>query len=239
MRLSTLDQRHHRLLQDLVRRMARRLAAAYSRRRKVFSRGRLHVPRTLRRNVKYDDAIFGLHWRSVRVEHPKLFAVCDVSGSVASHANFMLLFLYSLGEVLPRVRSFAFSSALAEVSGLFACHGIEEAMALTVRLYGGSSDYGQALDDFRRFCLDDIGRCTTVIVLGDARNNDGDSRIDVLKQIYERCRRLIWLNPEPRSMWGTGDSEMRRFAAYCHQVDECSTLAQLERVIGRLLRDAS
>lgn len=240
LRLSTLEQRHHRMLQDLVQRMARRLVAAYSRRRKVFRRGQLHVPRTLRRNMKYDDAIFDLHWKSVKTDQPKVFAICDVSGSVASYARFMLMFLYSLKEVLPKVRSFAFSSDLGEVSDLFARNDIDTAIALALRQYGnGSTDYGQALADFRKLCLDDVDRRTTVIVLGDARNNYGDARTDVLKEIYDRARRVIWLNPEARAMWNTGDSEMRHYSPYCHQVDECGTLTQLERVISRLLRSAT
>ncbi|GFE79061.1 hypothetical protein GCM10011487_10610 [Steroidobacter agaridevorans] len=237
LRLSTLEQRHHRLLQDLVQRMARKLVAAYSRRRKIFRRGQLHVPRTLRRNMKYDDAIFDLQWKSVKTDKPKVFAICDVSGSVANYARFMLMFLYSLEEVLPKVRSFAFSSDLGEVSDLFARNDIDDAIALALRQYGnGSTDYGQALADFRKLCLDDIDRRTTVIVLGDARNNYGDARTDVLKEIYDRARRVIWLNPEPRPMWNTGDSEMRHYSPYCHQVDECGTLTQLERVVSRLLQ---
>ncbi|HEY0943119.1 MAG TPA: VWA domain-containing protein [Steroidobacter sp.] len=235
-RLSSLEQRHHRQLQELVQRMARKLVAAYSRRRKVFRRGSLHVPRTLRRNMKYDDAIFDLHWKSVKTDQSKVFAICDVSGSVANYARFMLMFLYSLEEVLPKVRSFAFSSDLGEISNLFARNDIDAAIALALRQYGsGSTDYGQALSDFRRLCLDDIDRRTTVIILGDARNNYGDARIDILKEIYDRSRRVLWLNPEPRSMWNTGDSEMRHYVPYCHQADECGTLTQLERVVSRLL----
>lgn len=237
LRLSTLEQRHHRMLQDLVHRMARKLVAAYSRRRKVFRRGQLHVPRTLRRNMKYDDAIFDLHWKSVKADQPKVFTICDVSGSVANYARFMLMFLYSLEEVLPKVRSFAFSSDLGEVSDLFARNDIDDAIALALRQYGnGSTDYGQALADFRKLCLDEIDKRTTVIILGDARNNYGDARTDVLKEIYDRARRVIWLNPESRAIWNTGDSEMRHYSPYCHQVDECSTLTQLERVVSRLLQ---
>jgi uncharacterized protein with von Willebrand factor type A (vWA) domain len=239
MRLSILEQRHHRVLQDLVHKMARKLVAAYSRRRKVFRRGQLHVPRTLRRNMKYDDAIFDLHWKSVKTDQPKVFAICDVSGSVANYARFMLMFLYSLEEVLPKVRSFAFSSDLGEVSALFARNDIDDAIALTLRQYGnGSTDYGQALADFRKLCLDEIDKRSTVIILGDARNNYGDARTDVLKEIYDRARRVIWLNPESRPIWNTGDSEMRHYSPYCHQVDECGTLTQLERVISRLLQAA-
>jgi len=236
-RLSALEQRHHRMLQDLVLRMARRLVSEHSRRRKVFRRGALHVPRTLRRNMKYDDAVFDLQWKSVKVDRPKVFAVCDVSGSVAAYARFMLMFLYSLEEVLPKVRSFAFSSDLGEVSELFARHTIDDSIAIALKQYGGgSTDYGQAFADFRRLCLDEIDNRATIIILGDARNNYGDARTDALKELYDRSKRVIWLNPEPRTMWNTGDSEMRHYSPYCHQVDECSTLAHLERIVGRLLR---
>jgi uncharacterized protein with von Willebrand factor type A (vWA) domain len=236
-RLSALEQRHHRMLHDLVLRMARRLVSEHSRRRKVFRRGQLHVPRTLRRNMKYDDAVFDLQWKSVKVDRPKVFAVCDVSGSVAAYARFMLMFLYSLEEVLPKVRSFAFSSDLGEVSELFARNTIDDGIAIALKQYGGgSTDYGQAFADFRRLCLDEIDNRATIIILGDARNNYGDARTDALKELYDRSKRVIWLNPEPRTMWNTGDSEMRHYAPYCHQVDECSTLAHLERIVGRLLR---
>lgn len=235
-RLSAVDPRHYRQLQEVVRRMARRLIAAFSKRKRVSRRGQLHVARTLRRNMKYDDAIFDLHWKSIKSERPKVFAICDVSGSVANHATFMLMFLYSLEEVLPKVRSFAFSSELGEVSELFVRHGIDDAIALTLRMHGnGSTDYAQAFADFRRLCLEAIDKRTTVIVLGDARNNYGDPRTDLMKELYDRCRRLLWLNPEPRSMWNTGDSEMRHYSVYCHQVEECSTLAQLQRIVSRLL----
>ena len=238
-RLSAIDVRHRRLIQDAVFRMARQLVSAYSRRRKVFRRGQLHLPHTLRNNMKYDDAIFDLKWKSTRVARPRVFAICDVSGSVADYASFMLMFLYSLEEVLPKVRSFAFSSDLGEVSTLFREHPVDDAMALTLKQFGGgSTDYGQALADFSRLCLDEIDSKTTIIILGDGRNNFGDSRLDLMRQLHDRCRRLIWLNPEPRAMWNTGDSEMRHFGAYCHQVDECSTLAQLERFIKGLLRSA-
>jgi uncharacterized protein with von Willebrand factor type A (vWA) domain len=236
-RLSSLEQRHHRMLQELVLRMARRLVSEHSRRRKVFRRGQLHVPRTLRRNMKYDDAVFDLQWKSVKVDRPKVFAVCDVSGSVSAYARFMLMFLYSLEDVLPKVRSFAFSSDLGEVSELFARNTIDDSIAIALKQYGsGSTDYGQALADFRRLCLDEVDKRATIIILGDARNNYGDARTDVLKELYDRSKRVIWLNPEPRTLWNTGDSEMRHYAPYCHQVDECSTLAHLERIVGRLLR---
>lgn len=237
-RLSNADQRSLRRMQEMVLKMGKRLASLYSRRRKIFKRGQLHVPRTIRGNMSYDGAMFDLHWRSQKVDRPKVFAICDVSGSVANYAKFMLMLLYSLGEALPKVRSFAFSSELREVTELFDKLDLETAIARVMLDYGGSTDYGQALSDFESICIDDIDKRSTVVMIGDARSNNGELRRDILKSVYGRCKRLIWLNPEPRSLWNTGDSEMDQYAPYCHQVEECNSLADLEHVASRLLRSA-
>ena len=176
-KLSNIEQRNFRLVQEIVFRMAKKLTTMHSRRKKVFKRGQLNIPRTLRHNMSYDGAIFDLRWKSVKIDRPKVFAICDVSGSVANYARFMLMFLYSLEEVMPKVRSFAFSSDLAEVTDLFSRNKLEDAISKTLRDYaGGSTDYGQALSDFKKLCLDDVDNRTTVIILGDARNNYGDAR---------------------------------------------------------------
>jgi uncharacterized protein len=239
-KLSNVEQRNQHMIQEVVFRMAKKLISMHSRRRKVFKRGQLNLPKTLRHNMSYDGAIFDLRWKSKKIDRPKVFAICDVSGSVADYAKFMLMFLYSLDEVMPNVRSFAFSSDLAEVTELFKRNKLDDAIAKTLRDYAsGSTNYSQAFADFRKQCMDDVDNRTTIIILGDARNNYGDPRTEVLKEMYDRCKRLIWLNPEPRSVWYQGDSEMRRYSAYCHQVDECNSLMHLERVVGNLLRAVS
>jgi len=50
---------------------------------------------------------------------------------------------------------------------------------------------------------------------------------------------VIWLNPEPMSFWGLGDSEMKRYAPYCHIARECNSLRHLERTLDQLLRTNS
>lgn len=236
-KLSNVEHRNFRLIQEIVFRMAKKLSTMYSRRKKVFKKGQLNIPRTLRSNMAYDGAIFDLKWKSVKVDRPKVFAICDVSGSVATYARFMLTFLYSLEEVMPRVRSFAFSSDLAEVTSLFERNTIEDAIAKTLHDYsGGSTDYGQSLVDFKRLCLDDIDNRTTIIILGDARNNFGEARAEIMKELYDRSRSVLWLNPESKAAWNSGDSEMRKYGAYCHQVSECNSLQHLERIVGNLLK---
>ncbi|MEE4662090.1 MAG: VWA domain-containing protein [Halieaceae bacterium] len=235
-RLNNIEHHYSQRVQALVRRMAKKLAARHARKRRVTKRGQLNMGKTLRRGVPNDGVLFELHWKSVRRDKPQILAVCDVSGSVAAYAKFLLMFLYNLYDVLPRVRSFAFSSHLGEVSDLFDQHSIEKAVELVNWQYGGATDYGGSLVDFAKLALDDIDSQTTVIILGDARNNNGDPRLDIMQSVYARARQVIWLNPEARVMWGSGDSEMPRYLSCCHIAAECSSLAHLERIVDQLLR---
>ena len=235
-RLNNIEHHYLHRVHDLVRRMAKKLAARHSRRRKVTRRGQLNMAKTLRKGIAHEGVLFNLYWKSVRKQRPQILAVCDVSGSVSAYAKFLLMFLYSLYDILPRVRSFAFSNRLGEVSELFAEHPVEKAVELVNWQYGGATDYGSSLMDFARLAIDDIDSQTTVIILGDARNNNGDPRLDIMQSIYARAKQVIWLNPESRKLWGSGDSEMPRYQTACHFSAECGSLQQLERVVDRLLR---
>lgn len=235
-RLNNIEHVYLHRVHELVRKMARRMASRHARRRRPVKRGQLDMARTLRRGVANDGVLFDTYWRRTRREKPQLLAVCDVSGSVAAYAKFLLLFLYSLQDVLPRVRSFAFSSHLGEVSKYFDDYPVEQAIELVNWKYGGATDYGGSLEDFARLALDDINSNTTVVILGDARNNGGDPRLEILQGIYQRAKQVIWLNPESRRVWGTGDSEMHRYQSACHFSGECNNLRQLERIVDRLLR---
>lgn len=235
--LSRAEHSDFVVMQALVRKLARRLVALHSRRRRVDDRGRLDVRHTLRRNIQYEGLLFEIVWKQRRIDRPKVVAVCDVSGSVASMARFLLLFLYSVSEVLPKVRAFVFSAELAEVTTLFETLPVEEAVATTLKRHGwGSTDYGRALGQLRDKMLDEIDHRTTVLILGDGRSNHGDPGHRDLHRIHERAGRVVWLNPEPRVFWNTGDSEMRRLAAACDQVESCRSLRQLENIINALMR---
>jgi len=239
-RLSAVDRRDYRMMHELIRKMAKKLITLHSRRRKVTDRGHLDLRRTLRRNVAYDGVLMDLHWKQRKIDRPQIFALCDVSGSVSAYARFLLMFLYSLGEVLPKVRAFAFTGPLAEVTDLFQRHEVERAVSEVIAKFGfGSSDYGMALDQFAGLCLEQIDYRSTVIILGDARTNNVNPRIETLELLHTRARKVIWLNPETAGQWGTGDSAMLRYAAHCTRVDPCGSLRQLERAVDNILRGAA
>ena len=239
MRLTQADKSDYQIMSGIIKKMARRLISVHSRRKRKSQRGVLDIRSTIRANQEYDGILFETIWKKTKVDRPKIVALCDVSGSVANVSRFFLMFLHSLTEILPNVRTFAFSNKAGEVTDLFENKDIEVAAAETLLLNGGgSTDYGQAFVDLEGLLENNIDRKTTVIILGDARSNYGDPRCDVLKTIQEKSKRILFLNPEPKSVWGTGDSEMLRFVPYCSKSKVCSSLFDLERVVDDMLRSS-
>ena len=198
----------------------------------------LDIRKTLRRNMAWNAIPFLTIWKQEVIDKPKLVVLCDVSGSVAALAGFLLMFLYALKEALSGLRAYAFAGELMEVSDILEGQPIEKAIAEIMTKVGfGSSNYGNSLADFQNGYISTLDRQTTVIILGDGRGNRTDPRVPILMDIANRSKQVIWLNPEPRTLWGTGDSDMLRYAPHCRITAVCATLGQLERIITDLLKD--
>jgi uncharacterized protein with von Willebrand factor type A (vWA) domain len=235
-RLENIDHDQHERMRALVRKMAKRLATRYAVKRRKRERGQLDIRRTLRRNMGWGGVPFITEWKQRRIEKPRVLVLCDVSGSVAWVAHFLLLFIYALTEVLSDIRSFAFSGQMVEVSELLEKHTIDVAIERIMATEGfGTSNYGNAFNDFEEGFMERVTNKTSLIILGDARGNGNDPRVDIVDRFAQRAKRVIWLNPESRSSWGTGDSDMYRYMPYCSLVRVCATLNDMERVITDLL----
>lgn len=236
-KLTNVDMAHYQQMSELVRKAAKQLASMHSRRRRITRRGLLDVRKTVAANAAFDGILFHTKWRSTRIDRPKVMVICDVSGSVSRVARFLLMFLYSLQDVMPRVRSFVFASRMGEVTDFFETMEMDEALAEVMAGWANqSTSYDQSLEDFQSLALKDIDNKTTVIMLGDARNNNGPGRADIWQEVYRRSQRVLWLNPERQSSWNTGDSIMADYAPYCSRVEACNSLRDLNRIIGTLLK---
>jgi uncharacterized protein with von Willebrand factor type A (vWA) domain len=239
--LSNVEQRDFHRMRLIVQKMTKRLNTLYSRRRKRANRGLLDFKNTLRKNISYGGLLFEPKWKKRKIDRPDVVALCDVSRSVKAVSRFLLLFLYSLNEILERIRTFIFCTNLIEITHVFDEYSVEEAVAKIdtgtgLNVIMGRTDYGGALLDFKENWLDTVTEKTTVLILGDARNNYGDPRTEILREIKERSRRLIWLNPESEPFWATGDSEMKKYLPHCDLVRKCNTLTHLERFVEVLMR---
>lgn len=231
-RLAPQDMERMRVV---VARMAKRMAVRHSRRRRITLRGQLDFRRMIRGSAGHDSVPHKLHFKFRRRDKPKFVAICDVSGSVAAHVRFLLLFLYALHGTVADLRSFAFANSLSDVSPLLETLPFDEAFDRILHENGGSTDYGQSLADLQDGFWDVIDRRTTVIILGDGRSNNADPRVDILAEIADRAKRVLWLCPEPRSRWGSGDSCMLQYQPFCTQASHVTSAADLERAIDEAL----
>jgi uncharacterized protein with von Willebrand factor type A (vWA) domain len=236
-RLANVDRRDIERMRTLVREVARRFATRYGRTRKRARRGRLDVRRTTRGAIATSGVPFRVHWKTKKLEKPRLLLLCDVSGSCATLASFFLLFIHELREAIADVRAFAFSGPAIEITEVLARESIEGLGEYVMRAIGyQSSDYGRAFGEIDATgALEAVDRKTTVVILGDGRTNYGDPRLDLVRQLHERAKRVVWLNPEDRGAWGTDDSEMLRYERYAHVAQTCNRLKHLERFVEELL----
>ncbi|WP_028798712.1 VWA domain-containing protein [Streptomyces sp. 142MFCol3.1] len=228
-------------LRKVVRPLARKLATRLAARRRRASRGTIDLRRTLRGSLSTGGVPMRPVLRRRRPVRPELVLVCDVSGSVSGFSDFTMLLVQALHDQFSKVRVFAFVNRIDEVTGLLE-RGAADSDGLSARIrdeatltgWHGSSDYGVAFGEFTERYADAVGPRTTVFVLGDARTNMSDPNLPAVRDISERSRRTYWLNPEPRSQWGTGDSAAPAYAGLV-EMHECRNARQLSALIARLL----
>ena len=234
--LNYLPPEYYEEVHRVVEKLAERLKQSYRKRNRRSQRGMLEFRRTMRDNMGNDGNIVTLRWRKVKREKSTVYVICDVSNSMAAIARFLLLFLYELVDVLPQVRAFAFSGQLGEVTSVLQSRSTEAAIEETLFDWGkGNTDYGRAIRDFRALCGKDLDRRSTIVVLGDGRSNFYEAELPHFAELSRRVKRVFWLNPEARSQWREGDSEMYRYAPYCNDILLCNQLQHIERFADRLL----
>ena len=236
---SSLSREEIEQMRQEVERLVRKLRDTVSRRWARRDRGVLDIKTTLRRSSRYHGIPVELHFRRRPPHKAKIVTLCDVSGSVWSAARFMLSMIFSLQDCFSKVRSFAFVSSLVEITDIFGNRNIDDAIdaALNDTDIGRQTqtDYGETFRGFRADSLHVLTKKTTLIIVGDGRSNYMNPREGILEEMRQRCRRLIWLNPEPRAFWGTGDSEILTYRAHCHELRSCQNLQELSDFIAELV----
>lgn len=226
-------------MREAIDKLVRKLKNIVSRRWAVLNRGNLDVKKTLRASAKYNGVPLDIRYRHRAKRKSRIVTLCDVSGSVWAAARFMLNLLYALQDCFDKVNSFVFVDRLHDVTTIFEEHDINEAIRMVLEKpdihYGASTDYGETLRNFKKDYMDLLTQKTTLIIVGDGRTNYMNPEDAILGEMRERCRRVIWLNPEQENLWGTGDSEIRAYTPHCHEVRPCRNVHQLFTFIEELV----
>lgn len=237
--LHLLTQAEVDQMESAVRTLAERLKSRLIRKQRSHRKGALNVRRTLRRNLPWGGVPMVPQFRSRRPERPEVVVLCDVSDSVRNASRMMLLFTYTLQSLFVRVRSFVFVSDVGEVTEYFKDQDVNEAIDLATAgkavSLSANSNYGRALADFVRDHLGSITRRTTVMVIGDGRNNYNPHNAWALKDLKRKAKRLLWICPEDRGNWGIGDSEMLTYEKHCHQAVVVNSVSDLAKLADQLV----
>ena len=220
--------------------LTRKLAARLARKRKHGRKGPLDFRDTVRHSLSYGGVPAEPRFKYPRPSKPEIFVIADISGSVAAFARFTLHLVYAISNQFSKVRAFVFIDGIDEVTRFF--EGVDDIGEAVHRVnteadvvwVDGHSDYGHALEVFWNQWGREIGPKTTVLVLGDARNNYHASQAWVIKEIQKKARHVYWLNPEPRAYWDTGDSIVGEYGIHSDGVFEARNLRQLERFVENL-----
>ncbi len=220
--------------------LTRKLAVRLTRKRRHGRKGPLDFRNTVRHSLSYGGVPAEPKFRYPKPSKPEIFVIADISGSVAAFARFTLHLVYAISNQFSKVRSFVFIDGIDEVTRFF--EGVEDIGDAIHRVnteadvvwVDGHSDYGHAFEVFWNTYGKDVGPKTTVLILGDARNNYHASQSWVVKEIQHKARHVYWLNPEPRSYWDTGDSIVGEYAIHTDGAYECRNLRQLEAFVEKL-----
>ncbi len=234
---SSLSPSEMDALREQVRRLAARLRTRAALRQKRGKNGKLDPKATIRANLQYGGVPFEMRFKQRRLK-PKLVVILDVSTSMRPVSEFFLRMIYELQDQVQKTRSFAFIDHLEDVTPDLASKPIDEAVVVVLtKLPSGyyNTNLGYSLRQFEADHLDSLDSRTTMIVLGDGRNNYNDPALDVFSRMGRRARKLIWMNPEYQAQWGTGDSDMLAYGPLCHEVYQVRNLAQLADAIDRIL----
>jgi uncharacterized protein with von Willebrand factor type A (vWA) domain len=224
-----------------VERLAARLLTRQALRYRRARHGRFDLRRTVLQGLRSGREVpFALAYRRRHVNKLRLIVLCDVSGSVWQVSTFLLKLVHTLQAEFTSVRSLVFVNSLVEVTELFRRMRFPQDLE-ALRRYPqlnlfGFSDFGRVFYQCYADLLGDLHRDTVLLILGDARTNHFDPQAWTLGEMRQRCRRLIWLNPEPRRAWNTEDSVMDVYTPYCDDVLECWTLEHLAQAADVLLQ---
>jgi uncharacterized protein with von Willebrand factor type A (vWA) domain len=227
-------------LQRAVYPLTRALAARLAQRRRRRHRGALDFRKTVRASLSYGGVPAEPKFRHPHPSKPEIMVIADISGSVASFARFTLMFVYAMASQFSKVRSWVFIDGIDEVTRFFnesqdvteAVHRVN--VEADVVWVDGHSDYGHAFEVFYQRNFAEITPKSSIILLGDARNNYHASEAWVVEQMQKRARHTYWLNPEPHSYWDTGDSIVSEYAKFCDGVYECRNLRQLQQFVAQV-----
>lgn len=218
----------------LIARLSRQLATRISRRyQRSKKRERLDIRRTIRQNIRFGGILFNLKYRTKKIQKPKIMLICDVSGSMARYAGFVLQFIYGLSSAVEEIESFIFSENLERVTPYFEKNlSFDAVMPEIINKstdWGKGTDFARALDSILSNYKPLLKKDTFVIIVSDTKTINPEKAVLKLALVQKLVREMVWLNTLPKKSWP--ETKSAALFRKHSRMFECNTLAHLDKIL--------
>lgn len=213
--ITQLSSSQMQMVSAYIRTNARAFRQTLRRNSSTPVKRRIDMRVTMRYATKTGGEPMSIKYKKPIKSHAKIVCLVDISGSCRQAASVALYFMALMDEAFPGgVHKFAFVNHLIPVDRYFVYQSASDAVQAVnanVPSRGIYSDYGATLHALREDYASLFGKDTTLIVIGDARNNKHNNHQEDVRFFCEKSRRVFWLNPDNPSKWGRGDSEASEY----------------------------
>ncbi len=197
------------------------------------------IRKIFRSGLKYQDTPIKLFYRKRNIiKKPNLVLLLDVSGSMLSYLPFLISFFYALNDLYQQIKTYVFVDEPVEVSSYFNSpsqkKSYDEIFNSIIQLPEvhrfSYSDYGICFQKFKIIADNSFDNRTVLVVVGDARNN---FKYEALREFYNismKATQTVWINPENKSLWNSGDSIIEHYQSSCDYLLQISQAEHLEQL---------
>ncbi|MGB9792456.1 MAG: vWA domain-containing protein [Thermacetogeniaceae bacterium] len=221
---------------NILKSLSRKLATKISRRYRTSKKKvKIDLRRSIKSNVRYGGILFKLRYKQKRVQKPNILLICDVSGSMARYAAFVIQFIYGLSSAARNIESFIFSEDLERITPHFAkIRPFEEIMSEVIgksKIWGKGTNFHKSLITLKERYPHLLNSNTVVIILSDTKTLEIEQSATELSKLKAIVKEVIWLNTLPLKEWKDLQS-VTAFQRHC-KMYECYTLAHLEKIVRK------
>ena len=223
-------------LMQYIKQNAAKFRTHVSRSMKAAKRKTFDFKRTIKNSIETFGEPVRLYYKKPQIKKTRIVCIADVSGSVKQYIKLMLTLVYELSSVFKGgVRSYVFVGNLYDITEYMTKYPVEKGITLaSQQVTREYSNYDRAFCKFVEEYIGYLDKHTIVLIIGDARNNRNNTGINYLKQIKSRSKSIIWLNPEEKSKWNTGDSIIQKYKPVVNEIYQTNTFKQVMEFLDKV-----
>ena len=160
---------------------------------------RVDMRTTLRAALRAPDSI-PLRFKKIKLRHPPLVMLCDISGSMSQYSRMFLHFMHAITNDRDRVHCFVFGTRLTNISRHLKHRDVDLALDKSsdaVKDWSGGTRIGASLKEFNNFWSRRVlAQGAVCILITDGLDREEAKGLEKeMDRLSKSTRRLIWLNP--------------------------------------------